>query len=685
MDGIQFARELGWFPHRYSQGVHSPKGGVTIKGTFYPGGQFIPGDVVAQASPDVKQKLQPTREGMEAVARKDKEYTHADEKELPDDFRARVKALRLPPAWTGVQVSSDPNSDLQAIGYDEKGRVQYRYSDAHNKRQAAAKFERVKKFVGQLGNIRKQIDTTLSGAEGPDKEAAAVLALIDKTGFRVGSDRDTKAAKRAHGATTLDASHVSVNGDSVTFSFTGKKGVDIKQTVKSPSLAALIAPRKARGGRLFNTTDGQVRDYLHRVGGKFKVKDFRTAVAADTAMTAIKGLQAPKTEKEYKLRRAEVGKIVAEKLGNTPTVALASYIPPEVFASWQANLISQNPSAKTLGNSSKPAATQKTSTGRKAGGTPTKQPTTRTTKKPMSAATYGKKDPPKKTSGGWITIGGDKSAPPGEKGGTRVYIEDGKIIAGPRALEGRKLSNLSKPAEKSSAKKPSKQPPKPGKKSSQPKWDISLVTGQKSKIKPGKNDISKAGKSSAKPAAKPASKPAAKPPAKPSTKTPVKTPLKPDVKVKHPRVPESRQVPAENPVYMPPKKEELTDEEQILLALSDLPGDEAYSKAMHRYMNGRDDQRDKRIITARRLNAIQKLRDGADTDEDWKKWASIYMEAQRGLYGRDGSGIRYARDIGWDILFDDKGTEFARDMGWVERYTEHAKEGGETILTPSVR
>lgn len=359
LEQIQMTR--GGDPLQFAQGVHAPKGGVTIKGTFFKGGEFIPASMVAQASPEERAKLQPTRQGYEAVSRTERQETDAKGKtkavghyehsgnsgELPEQLAERVKSLRLPPAWTGVQVSADPTSPLQAIGYDEKGRVQYRYSDAHTKSQAAEKFKRVKAFVEKLPKIRGRIAKDLHGPDGPDREAAAVLFLIDKTGFRVGSDRDTGADKKAFGATTLQSSHVKVNGDSVTFSFVGKKGVNIKQTVKDHALASVIAPR-AKGGNLFHVADTQVRDYLHRIAGKFKVKDFRTATAADTAIGAIEHMVAPKTDKEFKMKRAEVGKIVSDKLGNTPTVALASYIPPEVFGSWQANLMKATGDSESL-------------------------------------------------------------------------------------------------------------------------------------------------------------------------------------------------------------------------------------------------------------------------------------------------------------------------------------------------
>lgn len=363
---------------RYSQGQHAPKGGASLGGKFYPGGQFIPGSAIDAATPEERSALEgktkPTRPGFEAVRNVTGEVAdkkgniatkvigaaHADpsQGELPEELAARIKAMKLPPAWTGVQISSDPSSPLQAIGYDAKGREQRRYSAANSAANSVAKFARVKNFIRLLPSVRERIATDMLSSDPNVREPAAVLSLIDKTGFRVGSEKDTGAEKKAHGATTLDASHVVVSGDSVTFAFVGKKGVDIHQTVSDSALAKMIGDRKLRGGKLFDTNDSKVRKYLHSVAGKFKVKDFRTAVAAESALAAMRDIEAPKTEKEYAQKRLEVGRMVSSKLGNTPKIALDSYIPPETFGSWQSNLIAQNPAPKPASPSaSNPPAT----------------------------------------------------------------------------------------------------------------------------------------------------------------------------------------------------------------------------------------------------------------------------------------------------------------------------------------
>src|SRR6185295_4991995 len=109
---------------------------------------------------------------------------------------------------------------------------------------------------------------------------AAALLLIRKTGFRIGSETDTKAEKLALGATTLTSKNVKIKGNTVSFDFIGKKGVQIQQTIKDPELSTVLTSRLRKGQKLFNTSDNKVRELLHNITEGFKVKDFRTVVAA---------------------------------------------------------------------------------------------------------------------------------------------------------------------------------------------------------------------------------------------------------------------------------------------------------------------------------------------------------------------------------------------------------------------
>lgn len=246
---------------------------------------------------------------------------------------AKARGYKVPPAWENVWVNPDPNAALQVKGTDSKGRSQSIYSAKHHDLASMKKFNRLKQF----GEARKQFMPKIED-DLETRDEAKVLYLIDKTGFRVGSDTETGAKVKAYGASTLTSDHVSVNGSKVTFEFIGKKGVKQSQTIDDPKIAAMV---KGKKGRLFNTSDSKVRDYLKTVSGKkdFKVKDFRTYVATATALEASDRLPPPSdkpmTAKEKTSKIMEVAKEVSRKLGNTPVMARDSYIDPMVFDKYE--------------------------------------------------------------------------------------------------------------------------------------------------------------------------------------------------------------------------------------------------------------------------------------------------------------------------------------------------------------
>jgi DNA topoisomerase-1 len=240
------------------------------------------------------------------------------------------KALVIPPAWTNVWMSNDAEAPLQAVGLDSKGRKQYRYSAAHSEQHAAAKFSRVRDFDVELPALQQKIERDLS-----KREEAAVLYLVNLTGFRIGSDQETGGNVKAYGASTLLPEHVKVEGDTVKFSFVGKKGVRIQKTVTDSKLAGVIKPRLKGKRPLFGVSDSEVRGYLHAIDGEFTVKDFRTWHGTSRALQAMRNMPAPKSAKELKKAKVRVGDLVAGHLGNTRTIALSSYIDPAVFSRWE--------------------------------------------------------------------------------------------------------------------------------------------------------------------------------------------------------------------------------------------------------------------------------------------------------------------------------------------------------------
>jgi DNA topoisomerase-1 len=242
----------------------------------------------------------------------------------------------VPPAWKNLWITTDPKSSIQAIGEDVKGRRVYLYSAEHMGTAAAAKFSRLRAFSKAYPSLIKRIRRDMQTSE-----AALVLYLIAQTGFRIGSNSETRAAIKAFGASTLKCSHVSVDGDKVTFDFTGKKGVRVNKVIKDAFLAGRIAGRCSTGtdNNIFNTTDDGIRAYLNSVSKNpgFTAKDFRTYVGTLAAFRKINSMPVPQNSRETKRYKREVGKTVARELGNTPAIALNSYVSPEVFCAWESD------------------------------------------------------------------------------------------------------------------------------------------------------------------------------------------------------------------------------------------------------------------------------------------------------------------------------------------------------------
>jgi DNA topoisomerase-1 len=271
---------------------------------------------------------------------------HTSAEKTPNGFKAKgggelpahIAKLRIPPAWKDVTYSEDPQAPLQVTGKDAAGRTQYVYSESHAAKQAAAKFARIKTLDAKLSTIRLQNEKMRKSSNPTHRALGDVTALIMDMGVRPGSDTDTQAKVKAYGATTLEGQHVVVMGNKVSLKFVGKKGVALDLPVEDPSLSKMLRERKqaaGNNGRLFgNVNQKSLLDYVHSFGGGFKTKDFRTLVGTKTAMKEVTKVAPPANATGYKKAVMQVAKVVAAKLGNTPTVALQSYISPVVFAPW---------------------------------------------------------------------------------------------------------------------------------------------------------------------------------------------------------------------------------------------------------------------------------------------------------------------------------------------------------------
>lgn len=246
-----------------------------------------------------------------------------------------LKDLRLGPNYKNVKLSMDPDSDILATAVNEKGQPFTKYKDSYMMKNAAIKFYRINKMLGDFEKIVKTYRKDMKAGN----ENALVMHLIATTGMRPGSNKNTGAEKQAYGATTVLAKHIWLKGNTVRLKFVGKKGVDLDIPVHDPALAALLRQRKAErtaNSPIFDTNYSQFGKYAKEVMGKeYAPKDFRTYLGTTTAARLVADMPVPKNPTQYKKQIAIVGKHVSDMLGNTPKIALDSYIDNSVFTEWR--------------------------------------------------------------------------------------------------------------------------------------------------------------------------------------------------------------------------------------------------------------------------------------------------------------------------------------------------------------
>ena len=271
----------------------------------------------------------------------------SDEKHLQ-----RIKSLVIPPAWKYVRVAPSSRSNMQAIGMDTNGRVQYLYSQLYRAKQEAKKFEKIEKFGEHLPKLRKITNEHLELKGLPrEKVLAAMTRLINSLYIRMGSAQSVKNYK-TYGITTLQHRHLDIkrNGKLV-FKFVGKHHVKHRKILVDKELAAVMKELKNLGGsrKLFKYVDedgkshsiksSDINRYLKAATApEFSAKDFRTW--GGTLLTALELAEIGCCEDENLVKKniVKAVKKVAEQLGNTPAVCRSSYIHPKVVKSYENGL-----------------------------------------------------------------------------------------------------------------------------------------------------------------------------------------------------------------------------------------------------------------------------------------------------------------------------------------------------------
>ena len=285
---------------------------------------------------------------------------------LAGDELERVRKLVIPPAWRDVWISPDPRGHIQATGIDAAGRKQYRYHDQWRVARDEEKFDHALEVAGRLPKIRSRLCADLTAERGLTRARvlAAVVRLLDMGMFRIGSDQyAVREDDPSFGLSTLRPEHVRTRGGCVLLDFTGKSGVHHSDTVGDGEVCQVLKDLKHRRRgeqRLFAYYDRSARrwheiradminEYLRDLSGEqMTAKDFRTWHGTVKAAEALAEAGPQPTEAKRRKAVSHAMKEVAELLGNTPTVARASYVDPRVIEAYEEGELVGKPDEKAL-------------------------------------------------------------------------------------------------------------------------------------------------------------------------------------------------------------------------------------------------------------------------------------------------------------------------------------------------
>jgi DNA topoisomerase-1 len=253
--------------------------------------------------------------------------------------RARIDALRIPPAWKKVAISLSPSAPVQAIGMDAAGRWQYLYHPSQIGRRERSKRRRLIRFIEALPHLREAVRRDLARPGLPrEKVLAGILQILGVCFLRPGS-KDYADENGSYGVATLKREHVKVQGDRIFFDFPGKSRQRQQRELRDRRLARLVRKLLEHPGEVFKyeAADGTLVDVRRRhinayiksvMGESFSAKDFRTWAAnlLCAAVLARTPTEASDGSRERKRQVAAAIREVARHLGNTPAVCRASYV-----------------------------------------------------------------------------------------------------------------------------------------------------------------------------------------------------------------------------------------------------------------------------------------------------------------------------------------------------------------------
>lgn len=276
------------------------------------------------------------------------DFVYLDEQgqQLVAEQSERCQLLVIPPAWEQVWICPAPNGHIQAVGTDDAGRRQYIYHEYWRLKRDRDKHDRVLEVAAKLPIARRRVGKHLRLPGMPYERAlGTAFRLLDLGFFRIGGETYAES-NQSYGLATIQKEHVTLEGRQVVFDYIAKSGkeryIALGDDLVRAAVSELLANNEAGPELLaYRTEDGEWRDvsstdinaYIKQVvGGEVSAKDFRTwhgTVIAAVALAQANDIASTPSKRKRAVSAAM--KQVSTYLGNTPTVARASYVDPRLI------------------------------------------------------------------------------------------------------------------------------------------------------------------------------------------------------------------------------------------------------------------------------------------------------------------------------------------------------------------
>lgn len=281
-------------------------------------------------------------------AKNNKEIT--DEKTIE-----RITKLRIPPKWDYVWISKDPNTEIQVIGHDDRGKKQYLYTTEHKQQATEKKFNNLSLLVSLIPKLNEvlQQDEQLGDYE-KDKILSTITRIILITGIRAGKEFHV-TRNNSYGITSLRKKHIKFddNKKHIIFKFKGKSNVIHTHIIKDEYIYNHL--KKIYNLKLSNDEDDKLflyydkqnkevkkidefdlNNYLHaKIHPDIVIKDLRTYIVNYLLVSKLLNKVTLKITKQSKAKQKKFIKSIIEEVADyiqhTPSICKNSYIYPPII------------------------------------------------------------------------------------------------------------------------------------------------------------------------------------------------------------------------------------------------------------------------------------------------------------------------------------------------------------------